>query len=428
MALCVLRWNAWFGNLPEEAYSVGREPHNVVITFGEDALHERTISWRCDTVIQPSYAIYWNNNIRDTILAVGRLVESRAGKAAFYHVRLRHLTAGDYCVELHSGLRSSAVMRMSVSNPEQLNEFVLAGDIQDLKGDFSQHLFSATDSMFPNAAFFAQAGDLIERPMDTYWQMFFNAYGHQTNLFPFVAATGNHEYLKGVYKQLDNRWTSIFVNPENGPKRATGRTYYIDFPKMRFVVIDTDQLQLFSDYTRANTWLKRILNDEKAADKWKIVMMHHSVYSAGMGRNNPLIAAALSGALRQADAVFAGHDHNYARRIVWDTDHKADYINVVTTSSEKSYLGRLNPKDDRLLTAHPVVEHIRLNDTTLTIETWRVDDYSLYDCVVLHKDGVADDYYESEKEILPMPERYIGVDNSKTRKFLERRTERGSYE
>ena len=426
VVLCVLRWDAWFGNPPEEAYSVARYPHNVTVTFGEKATSERTISWRCDTVVHPSYLIYWTDgsNSRDTVITEGRLVFSRAGKAAFYNVTLSNLRPATYCFELHSGLHSSEVLQTTVEEPDRLNEFVVLGDIQDKEGSFYRHVFASVDSLFPDNAFIVQAGDLIERPTDEYWQLFFNSLPEGYLHSPFVAATGNHEYLKGIYKHIDSRWTSIFYNPINGPERAAGRSYFIDFPLMRLVVLDTNQLHLFSDYTRASAWLKKVLGDKRSDDRWKVVVMHHSVHSAGMGRYNPLVYAACANALKNADAVFAGHDHNYARRVVWENDSTAEYISYVVTTSEKSYVGKLSTKDDRVLTAHPVAGHVVMNDSILQIDTWRLDSMSLYDRVILHKDRTLEDCFINMPECIDLPDRFVGEDSHNTRRFMQRRAER----
>ena len=425
--VCVLRWNAWFGNLPEEAYEVPSMPHNFMLTYGDRADSRLTLSWRADTILRPSFAILTKDNTGfDTISAKGEMVSSRAGKAAYYSVRLTNLTPSDYTVMFKSGQEVSEPYHFSVADMADSLSFVILGDIQDLDGQWSKQLFAFVNEHYP-ATPIMQVGDLIERPMDSYWQLFFSTYESE-RLHPFIAATGNHEYLKGVVKHLDSRWTHIFRNPHNGYSRALGTSYFLDFPLCRVIVLDTDGLWRLSDYTRAATWLTRAL--QEAGDRHKIVMMHHPVYAAGMGRDNPIIKITFQHLLRQADLVIAGHDHSYARRIVRQPINKHDdYVSVITSTSKKEYLSKVNDDDDRLCSGHPMLCHLSMDSTKMVFSAFVLKEDSnnlqeqLYDQVIIYPDTVIDHYSHSE-EILDLPERYKGKDSRKVRSFNERVSKR----
>ena len=388
IVVCVLRWKAWFGNQPEATYSVPAYPHNIVLTYGEKAVSSRIVSWRADTVVVPSELQLLRWREQDTVIynAECSLVRSRAGKAAYYRVRLESLAPGnysyrccntDFCSEWYSFFVPdfSAKLRMQ--------KFLVFGDVQDKKGPASDAMFDQAfdkvTSLTTDLAGMVFVGDIIERPTDTFWQIFFSSMDDRTAEVPVIAATGNHEYLKGVKKVLDSRWTYVFGNPQNGPERFLEKSYFIDFPNSRFIVLDTDALQLVSDYTVLQTWLRKVLADRKSV--WKIVVMHHPVYTAGKGRNNPNMYLAFSRILENADVVFSGHDHNYMRR----TGKEGTPLYILTTSSEKFY----EPKDEIDADFHAsnlrFYEDMKIYADSIRIDTWNVETDSIYDTILLKK-------------------------------------------
>ena len=188
--------------------------------------------------------------------------------------------------------------------------FLLLGDIHNSLTNTDMSLLS---ERHPDIQFWAQLGDWMERPYLCYEQQIYQSLlGTRLDSLPIVAIPGNHEYLKGIVKTLPEHWKTIFPNPQNGPARFLGTTYYVDFPHLRLIAIDTDGLHRVSDYTQVAFWLKKTLRE--AGKKFTVVMMHHPVYSTAEGRSNPLMWLAFHSAMREADVVFSGHDHNYARR------------------------------------------------------------------------------------------------------------------
>jgi hypothetical protein len=142
-----------------------------------------------------------------------------------------------------------------------------------------------------------------------------------------------------------------------------------------------------SDYTQVGFWLKKTLRE--AGEKFTIVMMHHPVYSTAEGRFNPLIWLAFRGAMREADVVVSGHDHNYARR----TEHyKARFwkkeeptIFIATNASNKKYPVKENNQYEASLAGEPVYEYIFVTPTTLQISTYNIYSGELIDKVeIIH--------------------------------------------
>ena len=251
-------------------------------------------------------------------------------------------------------------------------EFLLLGDIHS---SLDTTDFKMLSERHPNIHFWAQLGDWMERPYFYYKQQLYHSIqGTAFDSLPIIAVPGNHEYNKGIAKSLYADWTTIFPNPQNGPRRFLGRSYIVDFPTLRIITIDTDGLQRMSDYTQVSFWLKQSINEAK--DRLTIVMMHHPVFSTAQGRQNPLIWLAFYGVLREADVVFSGHDHNYARRTVeykerfWTKQQPTIFIG--TNTSTKNYPNKENSYYDCVYSGSPVYQYIQVNNDTLSISTYEL--------------------------------------------------------
>lgn len=261
--------------------------------------------------------------------------------------------------------------------------FVLLGDIHNSMCDSD---FVAIAVRHPDVMFYAQLGDWMERPYFCYEQgVYHSLRGTRFDSLSVLTVPGNHEYRKGVIKRLPGHWKEIFINPDNGPRRFRGTTYYVDFPTLRFIAIDTDGLQCLSDYTQVNFWVKRVL--ESAGDRFTIVMMHHPVYSSARGRQNPLVWLSFTRALQHADIVFSGHDHNYARKTV---KHHAAILRDVkptiyigTNSSSKRYETKEHVVYDCASCGRAVYEVVHVTPQAMCVRTYFVDDGEMLDEVLL---------------------------------------------
>ena len=263
--------------------------------------------------------------------------------------------------------------------------FLLLGDIHN---SLTNTEMSRLVARHPNIQFYAQLGDWMERLYLYYEQMMYQSLqGTGLETLPVVAVPGNHEHLKGIVKTLPNHWLEIFPNPQNGPARFLGTSYYVDFPQLRLIALNTDGLMWMSDYTQVGFWLKKTLRE--AGDKFTIVMMHHPVYSTADGRSNPLIWLAFHGAMREADVVFSGHDHNYARRIehykarFWKKEEPTVFIG--TNASNKKYPVKSKVEYDASFSGEPVYQYITVTPSTLHIRTYKFASFELIDEVRIER-------------------------------------------
>lgn len=423
ITVCVLRWEAWFSNPAENTYIVPAEPDNIIVGFGRNCF-SRTVSWRSCKQL-PSFAVIDG----DTILTDGSKVVSRAGEAFYYRAEKDSLSAGVHSYFVQTGELRSEDYTFYVSDDDSLRLFVF-GDIQEK--DTLSPFYEFCDSVIYNLcrlqdmpAMFAYCGDVIDRPTDYAWQTWFTSLRGLQTLIPQVAAVGNHEYLKGINSDCDPRWPYIFSYPDNNAERFSGTTGYIDYPTLRLVVLNTQELFWLSDYTIAQTWLNKVLSE--AEKKFTVVLMHHSVFSAAMKRSNPLIYATFRHTLKKADLVIAGHDHLYTRRAKVNTYLLEDSVSystpvfIVTSSSSKHYIPRISADDQRIGSTASFVEDITVSNGVMKIKTREMTTGSVYDEFVIYKENnevlISDSLPE---EHILLPERYKDVNNLYVRRFYNR--------
>ncbi|MCR5050576.1 MAG: metallophosphoesterase [Paludibacteraceae bacterium] len=182
----------------------------------------------------------------------------------------------------------------------------------DIHNQLKQADYDSLACHAPQADVVAQVGDWLDRGQEYYRQLLLRDWmSSQLYGKPVIACPGNHEYSKGLKKRLSATWKTTFSHPVNGPS-VPGATYYIDFPGLRYIVIDTNPLDRLVYLTRTVTWLNSVMS--KADGRYTVVMMHHPVFPACKGRFCPLIYVAFRYALGRADLVISGHDHSYLRR------------------------------------------------------------------------------------------------------------------
>lgn len=433
-ALTIWKWNTWFGNPPEAPYTTPQTPDRVILTLGEDATHTRRISWRCDTTVTEGWVELVQENTSDTlkIPAQGELVGSRSGRSAFYRTELTDLLPGAvYHYRVVNVPHASKWDTFSIPQPDSALSFIYVGDIQDQVEGSTRDLFRSIHRQHPDVAFWALGGDVIERPTDTYWNYWYSTMDSIAGKIPFIAATGNHEYLKGVIKVLDPRWTYSFFNPDNSPKDFAGRSYVVNFKDLCYIVIDTDGIQGAASLYRHRHWLKEVLS---ASDKkWRIVMMHHPVYSVRSGRNNYYVRYTFKPLFEAygVDLVLQGHDHGYSRITTKNKERqKVSPVYIVSSSSPKAYNIGFDRIHDRLGSNLQLYQYITIHGDTLHYRSY-TPEQELYDDLSLinhnNKTTTVIDHAEELPEHLELPPAYRNGKKVNLQKYQQKVKEREEY-
>lgn len=277
--------------------------------------------------------------------------------------------------------------------PTEAESILIFGDVHN---SISHEQYAAIAARHPEIDAYAQLGDFMERGYFYYAQLL--AHQLDSTVFdslPVICCAGNHEYSKGIRRVLYSEWKTMFPQPENGPINFIGRSYYIDFPYLRYIVIDTNGIHDLRDFTRVVTWLKSVLRftdspARSAVQPFTVVMMHHPVLSSARGRFNMGVFLFFYRTLRQhADLVLAGHDHNYARRL--------PFVNLssVTTKSrpvQQPFFGLLPFENSAegafyaILTVAPSLsEASSFTTPSLTLDVYTLDGELIDSCSLQRK-------------------------------------------
>jgi predicted phosphodiesterase len=244
----------------------------------------------------------------------------------------------------------------------------------DVHSSLEQSDYLRIAQQCPGMQCYAQVGDFVEREQFYYRQLLKQQL--DSTLFdsiPLLACPGNHEYTKELYNKPDTTWGYAYRLPDNGPPGRESASYFVDFKHVRFIVIDTEATCMLSDYTRLNAWAKSVIRS--ACQQWVVVMMHRPVFSSRKGRLNPMINITLGYALNEADVIFSGHDHTYARKgkALQDEHEVHSPVWITTSSTTHARTPKERSVHDTIVGGGPFYEYMRIDEHTLTIQSCTLD-------------------------------------------------------
>lgn len=207
-------------------------------------------------------------------------------------------------------------------------EFLTIADIQGMIQGMYSDSHEAVEALLKDERtnsfdFILNAGDMCDNGKNfNQWGMALNTY-QDLNLNTSVFFTsGNHENNTGAMGRYFN-YTAL----KDGKAQAiTGEYYSFDYANAHFTVIDTNDATKDGLGKDQLAWLENDLKNSNA--KWKFVLMHKSLYSAGSHATDAEVMA-MRGQLGKIFAengvnmVFAGHDHTYTTTMLVDKDGKA---------------------------------------------------------------------------------------------------------
>lgn len=416
------RWDAWFSIPDEPPYSAPQQPARVMLTFGTSDASTRNVSWQCDTVVRPSWLEYeTEEGLRMRLKATGEVFCSRSGKAAFYVARLRHLAPGRryryrVCTD---GMYSPWYTMHTRPTEQEPLEWIYVGDVQDSICGRANDYLRAALGRHPEASMLVCGGDLTERPSDEYWAETFRDLDSVRQSVPVLCVTGNHDYLKTVPMRLERRFSlvfSYFLDSMVGDNQV----YNLRCGETEFFLLDSNREPNY-------LWTQRQWLEEKLAHsdaKWKILVLHHPLYSLMGNLNNLAQRWAFDSLVRRYGValVLQGHEHAYARMTTKDTDGQPTTpVYTVSHCSPKNYRIEFPDEFDRFGISSRYYQTVRISGDTLRMAAYDVYQHQLYDSLLMVRQ--PDGHVSVEDFGLSIPE-YMEYtprpDNRKDLKYAER--------
>lgn len=382
------RWNVWFSNIPESSFTASNISDRITLTPGEDLMTQRNVSWRCGRTLNDSRLVLVSSTDTTIWKAKGEEIKARGTHDAYYAANIVNLAPGasyKYRVETGDKLSRWYSFKMP-ADTLKTRRFLYFGDVQDTIGGDSHTMFEKLYKKFNNVDFWACGGDLIERPLNKYWNYLYATTDSIFAMVPILNTAGNHDYVKSFMPHIDERWTKTFVYPENGAKRALGSSYYIDMPDLRIMVLDTHGINSMMTAVSEYQWLKKAL--QGAEGKWKVVMMHHPIYSVRKGRDNLTVRNTFNPLIQKygVHLVLQGHEHGYSRYIAengeWSGNHP---VYIVSVASYKMYPTKKDVPGTKIIGGKKMYQTIDYDSKNMIMRAYELDTDKLIDEVKITK-------------------------------------------
>lgn len=206
-------------------------------------------------------------------------------------------------------------------------EFLTIADIQGMIQSMYDESHEAVSALLKDERvngydFILNAGDMCDNGKNFgQWGMALNTYQDLTINTSVFFTSGNHENNTGAMARYFN-----YTEKKDGNVQAISGEYYsFDYANAHFTVLDTNDATSDGLGAEQLAWLKNDLANTNA--KWKFVLMHKSLYSAGSHAFDGEVIAMRTQltklfAENGVNVVFGGHDHTYTETYLVDKDGK----------------------------------------------------------------------------------------------------------
>lgn len=271
--------------------------------------------------------IYWNVH---TVTINGL----EAGKTYYYDILGNYETDGEplkfSLVEYikTQGYEGNALtFTTAVGRDVDAFEFLTIADIQGMIQSMYDNSHEAVDALLKDERvntfdFILNAGDMCDNGKNfNQWGMALDTYQDLTLNTSVFFTSGNHENNTGAMGRYFNYTEKVGEEV----KAISGEYYSFDYANAHFTVLDTNDASTDGLGEAQLEWLKNDLANTDA--KWKFVLMHKSLYSAGSHAFDGEVKA-MRGQLttlfaeQGVNVVFGGHDHSYTATYLVDKDGK----------------------------------------------------------------------------------------------------------
>ena len=186
---------------------------------------------------------------------------------------------------------------------------------QAVTGINAQFIISTGDNFYPNG---------VASTQDPLWDQSFENIFYQYPLQrDWFSVLGNHDYHSNPQAQLD--YSNISVRWKMPGRYYSFKQKIGENSEVLFVFIDTTPLSISSynsnyrdellkqDTSAQKKWLEKVLSDTSSTIKWKIVIGHHPIYTAGnRALNKPEMKYTLEPLFEKykVNLYITGHEHH----------------------------------------------------------------------------------------------------------------------
>jgi predicted phosphodiesterase len=376
------RMGAWFHNPEEPAFEAVSTPSRILLTFGNNGEQSRMLSWQYDSIPTTGWVELVTGKDTVCIVAKAQQVISHGGKSVYYQVELNNLkwdSTYQYCVN-HPSVKSD-FFRFSM--PDSIHKefsFIYVGDVQDSVNGIFPVVMQHIRQRNPNMELYLFGGDLIERPHDQYWNEFFRSVDSTSQTTPIVAIAGNHEYIKGIPRKLEERFTLVFPYFHDKTAGESNHVFTFKYKNAQFFLLDSN-VGIYGLY-KQRQWLRNEL--EQSSARWKIVSFHHPVYSIRGRFNNLFVRMMLNPVLKAqgVDLVLQGHEHGYARI---SNKENTTPLYIISHNAPKTYKHTLNGKVDKYFSDSRYYQRIDVGADTLRLQVFDLKDSLIDNVSIDHK-------------------------------------------
>lgn len=391
--------------LPERLLFPSREPDRVILNLTENPESSLAVNWRTDQTVSSGFVEYALATAGPEFTTLKTRVEAKKQalttkhleeptvSAHYFSAGIDNLTPAQkyvYRVGTDGAWSEWYQVQMPDINSGKLS-FIYFGDAQnDLKSMWSRVIREAYKTI-PQVDFMLHAGDLInrhDRGLD--WGEWFYAGSFIHATIPSVMTPGNHEYGKGVI--LSPQWRPQFSLPLNGPKGLEETCYAINYPNLKVISLDAEQIDESPYYLKKQAqWLDSVLTHDPRT--WTAITFHYPVFSTKPNRDNKNLRRRFKPIFdkHKVDIVLQGHDHAYGRGMVNNVptgysvnDKTSGTMYVVSVSGPKMYDISDDPWMDRKARNTQLFQIITIEGNTLSFQSYTANG-ELYDAFDLEK-------------------------------------------
>ena len=386
--------------------SVGADEHERNITWYSDSPAPGTVLWAEQSDLQDGQMP------EDAAQATAQIQQS--GRAGQYSNQATMTGLEDgvtYAYQLVNGETKSEIYTFRTGSGSGAFSFAMAGDPQigagststDTEGWDKTLRLVAEDPAFDGVEFLLSAGDQVNTASD---EDQYDGYLNHEELtsIPVATVIGNHDSSSAAYDAHFN------VPNEDATLGGTaaGNDYYFVYENTLFMVLNSNNRST----AEHRAFMEKAI--EATADEniqWKVVSLHHSIYSVASHAEDTDILerrAQLAPVFQELDidVVLMGHDHVYVRSYMMDgltpietsdkyTDADGDGVPEAVTDPEGIlYVTANSASGSKFYTIKnivypysavqnqervPNISRVDITDSSFTITTYRTSDMSVVD-------------------------------------------------